>query len=204
MENVVNPYKSRCVHTIREVLLPPLRTARSRAETLFGGGLFADGETPDYRGGPQEIVSSNLPWERLFGKTVLISGANGFVPSYMLDVLLYLNETASADIHAIALVRNKEKAMRRLGHLAGRPDLNMVVQDVRDPYGGPDGIDFVIHAASQASPKYYSIDPVGTFAANIMGTWRMLKAARDSRSQGFLFFSSGEVYGQFEGFVPSL
>ena len=146
----------------------------------------------------KKIVSSDLPWERLFGKTILISGANGFVPSYMLEVLTYLNETARAGIHAIALVRSKERAMRRLGHLAGRPDLNIVVQDVRDPYGGPNSIDIVIHAASLASPKFYSTDPVGTFAANILGTWRMLETARDARSEGFLFFSSGEVYGQVE------
>jgi UDP-glucuronate decarboxylase len=147
-------------------------------------------------------VSSGLPWDRLFGKTVLISGANGLVPSYVLDTLLYLNETKRADIHAIALVRNKDRAMRRLGHLVGRPDLSIVVQDVRDAYSGPNGVDFVIHAASQASPKFYSIDPVGTFAANTLGTWRMLEVARDSRSGGFLFFSSGDVYGRVD--VPSV
>src|ERR1700728_1701090 len=146
----------------------------------------------------KKIVSSGLPWDRLFGKRVLISGANGLIPSYILETLIYLNETAHAGIHAIALVRNKERAIRRLGHLAGRPDLSMVVQDVGDPYGGPGAVDLVIHAASQASPKAYGTDPVGTFAANIMGTWRMLEAARDSRSEGFLFFSSGEVYGRLE------
>jgi UDP-glucuronate decarboxylase len=146
----------------------------------------------------KKIVSSGLPWERLFGKRVLISGANGLIPSYILETLIYLNETAHAGIDAIALVRNQERAMRRLGHLAARPDVGMVVQDVRDPYGGPGAVDFVIHAASQASPKAYGSDPVGTFAANIMGTWRMLEAARDSRSEGFLFFSSGEVYGRLE------
>ena len=144
----------------------------------------------------RKIVSSRLPWDRLFGKRVLISGANGFVPSYLLDTLIYLNETARAGIHVIALVRDKERAMRRLGHLAGRPDLNIVVQDVRDPYGGPGAVDFVIHAASQASPKSYSIDPVGTFTANTTGTWRMLEVAKDSGSEGFLFFSSGDVYGR--------
>ncbi len=143
----------------------------------------------------RRIVSSNLPWDRLFGKTILISGANGFVPSYMLETLLYLNETAQAGIRAVALVRNKERAMARLGHLAERPDLSVVLQDVRDPYAGPGAVDFVVHAASQASPKFYSVDPVGTFAANVMGTWRMLEAARAYRSEGFLFFSSGEVYG---------
>jgi nucleoside-diphosphate-sugar epimerase len=146
----------------------------------------------------RKILSTDLPWDRLFGKTVLISGANGFVPSYMLETLIYLNDTAHAGIRAIALVRNKERAMQRLGHLTNRPDLNIVMQDVRDPYGGPGGADFIIHAASQASPKFYSSDPVGTFAANVMGTWRMLEVARDSRSEGFLFLSSGEVYGRVD------
>jgi nucleoside-diphosphate-sugar epimerase len=132
----------------------------------------------------------------LFGKKVLISGANGLVPSYILETLIYLNETARAGIDVIALVRNQERAMLRLGHLANRSDLKIVVQDVLDPYSGPGSVDFLIHAASQASPASYSRDPVGTFAANTMGTWRMLEVARDSRSEGFLFLSSGEVYGR--------
>lgn len=146
----------------------------------------------------RRITESPLPWERLHRKTVLISGANGFVPAYMLETLLYLNETTGANIRVIALVRNAEKAMRRLGHLANREDVTMVVQDVRDPYGGPANADFLIHAASQASPKFYGSDPTGTFEANVVGTRRMLELARDSKSEGFLFFSSGEVYGQIQ------
>lgn len=144
----------------------------------------------------QRIVSCSLPWERFFGKTVLISGANGFVPAYMLEMLLYLNETANAGLRVVALVRNREKATRRFGHLADRQDLTIVVQDVREAYAGPASIDFVIHAASQASPKYFGVDPVGTFEANVIGTQRMLELAHKAGSEGFLFFSSGEVYGQ--------
>jgi UDP-glucuronate decarboxylase len=146
----------------------------------------------------KKIVSSHLPWDRLFGKRVLISGASGLLPSYALETLLYLNDTAQASIQAIALVRNKERAMHRLGHLAGRPDLTLVVQDVQDPYRGPQAVDFILHAAGQASPKFYGSDPVGTFAVNVLGTWRMLELARDARSESFLFFSSGEVYGLLE------
>lgn len=146
----------------------------------------------------RKIVSFSLPWDRLFGKTILISGASGFVPSYVVETLLYLNEHANAGIHVVGLVRNRERAKHRLGHLAGRPDLTIIAQNVLDPYSGPMSINFVIHAASQASPKFYSTDPVGTFSANVMGTWRMLEAATDARSEGFLFFSSGEVYGRLE------
>ncbi len=144
----------------------------------------------------RRIVSVDLPWDRFSGKAVLISGANGFLPAYMLEVLLYLNETTRAGVHVIALVRNRGKAMRRLGSLIGRSDLTLVVQDVRDPYQGPANPEFVIHAASQASPKFFGTDPVGTFEANVMGTRQMLTVANHSDCESFLFFSSGEVYGQ--------
>jgi nucleoside-diphosphate-sugar epimerase len=144
------------------------------------------------------IVSSKLPWNRFFGKTFLISGANGFVPAYMLETLLHLNDTEKAGIQVVALVRNYERAKRRLGHLLNRSDLMVTVQDVREPYRGPKEVHFVVHAASQASAKFYATDPVGTFDANVTGTQRMLELARDSRSEGFLFFSSGEVYGRID------
>jgi nucleoside-diphosphate-sugar epimerase len=116
----------------------------------------------------------------------------------MLETLLYLNETQDAGIRVIALVRNHEKAVRRLGHLVGRSDLTIVVQDVCDTYRGPDQVDFLLHAASQASPKFFGSDPVGTFEANVTGTRCMLEVARNAKSEGFLFFSSGEVYGRQE------
>lgn len=144
----------------------------------------------------KQIISFPLDWERLFGKSFLISGANGFLSAYMLETLLFLNDAHGAGIRVSALVRNREKAMRRLGHLAGRSDLAFIVQDVREPIADLGHLDFVIHAASQASPKYFATDPVGTFEANVLGTQRMLQLAKHRDCQGFLFLSSGEVYGQ--------
>lgn len=144
----------------------------------------------------KKITSSDLPWEMFHGKTVLISGANGFVPAYMLETLLCLNDARDTSVRVIAMVRNREKAIKRFAHLEGRKDLVLHVQDVRDTYSGPRPVDFVIHAASQASPKFFGIDPVGTLEANVLGTENMLRLAHESRSEGLLFFSSGEVYGQ--------
>jgi UDP-glucuronate decarboxylase len=144
----------------------------------------------------ERIVSAHLPWERLFGKTVLITGANGFVPAYMLETLLHLNERQAGEIRVTAVVRNPEKARARLGALLHDPAVTLVKQDIREPFQGPRSADFVIHAASQASPKFYGRDPVGTFETNVIGTRRMLELAAEARSEGFLFFSSGEVYGR--------
>jgi UDP-glucuronate decarboxylase len=60
----------------------------------------------------------------------------------------------------------------------------------------PESCHFIVHAASQASPKYYGPDPVGTMSANLIGSYHLLNQARSWGSEGFLFFSSGEVYGR--------
>ncbi len=49
---------------------------------------------------------------------------------------------------------------------------------------------------SQASPKYFGSDPVGTLKANVLGTYNLLELARIKHINTFLYFSSGEVYGQ--------
>jgi nucleoside-diphosphate-sugar epimerase len=96
----------------------------------------------------------------------------------------------------IALVRNKEKAEARFSHLIGHPNLQIIVQDVSVALEIDDKIDFIIHAASQASPKYFGTDPVGTLNANVLGTLNLINLARKNEVESFLYFSSGEVYGE--------
>ena len=77
------------------------------------------------------IVGNDLPWSRFASKTILISGANGFLPACMVETLAYLNETdMQPKCRIIALVRNREKAEKRFAHLLGRPDFSLLVQDV--------------------------------------------------------------------------
>lgn len=146
------------------------------------------------------IVNHPVAWDKLANATVLISGANGFLPGYLVESLLYLNEAKQLNITVLALVRNKEKADKRFSHHAGRTDLRFLVGDVSEPLNiGEDlRIDFIIHAASQASPLYYSVDPIGTQNANTLGTTNLLKLAREKQVKSFLFFSSGEVYGELK------
>jgi UDP-glucuronate decarboxylase len=147
----------------------------------------------------QEIINADLPWADFEDKTVLISGANGLLPAYMVETLLYLNEKRKAHpTKVIALVRNREKAQARFAAYQHRDDLQLIVQDVCVPLAIHERIDCVIHAASQASPKFFGQDPVGTLSANVLGTYNLLNLAKDKQVKGFLFFSSSEVYGQVD------
>jgi UDP-glucuronate decarboxylase len=152
------------------------------------------------------ILSSKLDWEAFSGCTVLISGANGFLPAYMVETLLYLNRKYSINIKVLALVRNAGKAEAKFAHHKNRSDLEFLVQDVCEPVRLPSEVklDYIIHAASQASPKYYGKDPIGTINANTVGTANLLELAREKSVKSFLFFSSGEVYGQVnENQIPT-
>ena len=142
----------------------------------------------------KSILRADLPWQRFNESTVLITGANGFLPAYMVETLLQLNQ-GDISVKVIALVRNKEKAEKRFNRWLTSPALSFLVQDVCNAINCKEKIDYVIHAASQASPSYYGSDPVGTARPNVIGTDLLLRLALKNRSKGFLFFSSSEVYG---------
>jgi len=145
----------------------------------------------------RQIAAADLPWSALVGKTVLVTGANGFVPAYMVETLLYRNEHAGGrPTQVIGLVRNHERAKARFAAYRGRADLRLLVQDVCEPVTLSGPVHFIIHAASQASPKYYGKDPVGTLGPNVLGTHHLLRLAAAQRVEAFLYFSSSEVYGQ--------
>lgn len=145
------------------------------------------------------IAAARLPWERLQGKVVLVTGASGFLPAYMVESLLYLNEIhPDFDTQVIALVRDANRARSRFAHYEGRRDLQFVVQDVSTPLRYEGAVDVIVHAASHASPRLYSADPVGTLLPNVLGTYHLLEYARDSGVETVFFFSSGEVYGELD------
>ena len=143
----------------------------------------------------EEIASENLPWEKLFNSTILVTGASGILPSYMVETLLYLNETRQANIIVVGVIRNVEKARKRFAHYEGRRDLILIKHDIRLPFTYENNVDYVIHAAGQASPKFYGKDPVGTLEGHAIGTANFLNFAAEKNVKCFLYFSSCAVYG---------
>jgi nucleoside-diphosphate-sugar epimerase len=142
------------------------------------------------------IANALIDWQKFNGKTVLVSGANGFLPAYMVESLLFLlDKKIITGLKILALVRNLTKAKARFKYYLNRKELLFINQDVCNFFEIPDKIDFIIHAASQASPKYFGTDPVGILKANTVGTINLLNIARINNVDSFLFFSTSEVYG---------
>jgi nucleoside-diphosphate-sugar epimerase len=145
------------------------------------------------------IAEYSLEWHLLSGSTILVSGGSGLLGSYLVKSLLTVNDVFDLGLHVICVTRNSKSVQKRLHEFQESQNLTILLHDITKPLPSDcPSADVIIHAASQASPKYYGSDPVGTLLANTSGTENLLNHAVSCKSSRFLFFSSGEVYG-----VPS-
>ena len=149
-----------------------------------------------------KVAKLDLPWTRLSGKSILISGATGLVGSFLVDVLMTKN-MQGLDCTIYALSRNKKKALERFSGWEENHLLHYVPYDITTPLEKEDvdNIDYVLHMASNTHPMLYSTDPIGTITTNVLGVLNMLEFAVEHHATRFAFASSNEIYGENRGDV---
>lgn len=144
------------------------------------------------------IAGLDLPWDKLEGKTVLISGGTGMIGSCLIDAIMYKNASDGLNSTVIALSRDRKKVAERFSSYAGNISFRAMCGDVNKPLDIARQIDYVFHLASNTHPVAYATDPIGTITANIIGTQNMLELAAKTGAR-VLFASSVEVYGAVRG-----
>lgn len=140
--------------------------------------------------------------EKLKNSSVLITGASGLIGSFVADTLLYYNKTQNANIKVYAAGRSKQRLEERFSSAMDK-NIVFVEYDVNKKPEFDFDVDFIIHAASNAYPKAFSQDPVGTILSNVVGTQHLLDYAKEHKTKRFMFVSSGEVYGQTDGSITA-
>jgi UDP-glucuronate decarboxylase len=142
-------------------------------------------------------------FERMAGGRLLITGGAGFLGHYLVQAPLRWNRlpscTAPIDVTVYdSFIRGVPPW---LAGLEADPHLQVERYDVRDPLPtDPGDYDYLVHAASIASPTYYRQRPIETMDANVNGLRNLLEYARERRDgprpvKGFLFYSTSEIYG---------
>ncbi len=141
---------------------------------------------------------------KLSNKTILITGAAGFLCGYLVDVIGFFNETVlEKPLRVIALDNYIRGVPERLSHYADNDWLKIKNFDVTKPYDSDDQVDFVLHGASIASPVYYRQHPLETIDVNVNGLKNMLELSRDC-TESVVFLSSSEIYGDPEpAYIPT-
>lgn len=126
----------------------------------------------------------------LRGKAMLITGATGLVGACLADMLLYADERFGLNLRLTGTCRDASRA-------AGRFDgMTLIERDAALPCEGLGRYDYVVHAASNAHPLVFSLDPVGTMMANVLGTRNLLEHQRATGGGRLLLISTGEIYGE--------
>lgn len=143
----------------------------------------------------EEVFHRDIPWEKLENKTVLITGAYGMLASYVVYMLIYLNEIKGMNVRIIALVRSEEKLKKRFGDVKRYKYLKVYTDSIEQELHIEEDIDYIIHAASLASPQYYSECPIEVLKPNILGSYYLLELAERKKVSGYLLFSTGDIYG---------
>ncbi len=137
------------------------------------------------------------------GKNLLITGGAGFLGYYLVQAPLHWNRRSGRDLPIrITVFDNYIRGIPEwLTQLAEDPALTLVKHDITGPLPEDMGdFQFIIHAASIASPIYYRKFPIETMDANVNGLRTLLEYGRRQQSQdrpvdGFLFYSTSEIYG---------
>lgn len=156
-----------------------------------------------YQDDIKNVIEQKLPWEKLHNSSVLISGATGLIGSFLIDVIMRMNEQMTLNCMIYALGRSKERAQKRFAYCYDSPLFQFISYDINKHLDKEDidDVDFVIHLASNTHPMAYSTDPIGTITTNIIGTQNMLEFAYKHHAKRCVFASSNEVYGENRGDV---
>ena len=133
--------------------------------------------------------------EQLADTTLLVTGAAGFLCSYLVDLMAFANrEVLSRPCRVIAVDNFQSGLPVRLEHLAGARGIVLRNHDARLPMPLDEPVQWIIHGASIASPVFYRQFPLETIDVNVTGTRLMLDLARLG-ARTLLYISSSETYG---------
>ena len=143
----------------------------------------------------EDIYSRRTDWDIFDGKTVLLTVAYGMLASYLVYFFFYLKEGKNINVKLMAVVRNKEKFYKKFRDLDSIDECNVIERNLSQKLEISTDVDYIIHAASLASPQYYSVCPVDVLQPNTIGNYNLLQLAKEKQVKGYLLFSTGDVYG---------
>lgn len=129
----------------------------------------------------------------LTGKQVLVTGADGFIGSHLVELLV----ARGCKVKALSQY-NSFNYWGWLEDVGCRGSIEVVSGDVRDPHFCKTivkGCDVVFHLAALIAIPYSYVAPDSYVDVNVRGTLNMAQAAKEFGVQRFIQTSTSEVYG---------
>lgn len=121
-------------------------------------------------------------------KTILITGAAGFLGSHLCD--RFINEGFSV----IGMDNFITGDPKNINHILSHPNFKFIEHDVTEFVNIQGQLDYILHFASPASPIDYLKIPIQTLKVGSLGTHNLLGLAKAKKAR-ILIASTSEVYG---------
>ena len=121
-------------------------------------------------------------------KTVLITGAAGFLGSHLCDRFI------AEEFQVIGIDNYITGDQDNIEHLFEHPNFEFIEHDITNHIDITQTIDYILHFASPASPIDYLKIPIQTLKVGSLGTHNLLGLAK-AKNARILIASTSEVYG---------
>lgn len=135
-------------------------------------------------------------WKTIHNKTFFISGGTGFFGIWLIMSFIFINRKLNLNSKIILLTRNKANFISKNNWINDYDEVSFLEGDIVDFSFIDQEIDFIIHAATDASNIVNQETPLVMFDTIVNGTKRILDFAIYKKIKSFLMISSGAVYGQ--------
>ena len=151
--------------------------------------------------GDLDYICNNLEEElqMISGKRLLIAGGAGFLGYYLVQTIMHWNKINSPLISLVVYDNFMRGIPKWLESLKNESNIKIEKYDVINPLPKDIGnFNYIIHAATIASPTYYRKYPIETMDANINGIRHFLDYCLSQKKKnklvdGLLFYSTSEI-----------
>ena len=122
---------------------------------------------------------------------ILITGSTGLIGGCLVDLLM-----RHSHCNVYALGRNSQRAAKRFGVYHDDSRFHFLQHDICLPLDTDLDFDYIIHAASNASPNFFQQQPVEVMRSNIEGLCHLVEYGLQHKMRRMVYVSSGEIYGE--------
>ncbi len=153
------------------------------------GGIIQDLEDVVYS-------LSGINWDDVRDSNFFITGGTGFIGTWLVQSLIWLNRKFNLNIRVVLLTRKPEHFIKAKKWIYECQEVSILKGDVRNFDSPKEKFEYVVHAATESSTNLNNDNPLEMLDVIVSGTKNVLNFAANRGAKKIIYLSSGAIYGK--------